>query len=351
MQVARAERRPGQPLDVVFIIDNSGSMAEEIAAIRRNINDGFAALIAASGADFRVIVVSQYGPSGTDVCIDPPLAGAACDAGLFATNGPRYFHYDAPVDSLNPLCKLLESFDAPDRSGRSPGGLRDYLRPEAHKALVLITDDSAQCRFDDGEVSLELGARGADPYEDALRFHRALLDKAPDQVGVPPDVRYQLFSFVGLRPSAQATAPYFPHEALVAERCDSAASAGLSYQALSVITDALRYPVCEGRGFDAVFRVLAQSVVESVKAACAFEIPTAPPEQMIDRSSISLRYRSSLGAREVIQLEQVEEPACHARAFYVQGDRLELCATACTRVQSDPAAEVEVLYGCLARVE
>jgi len=351
MQVARAQRGPSKPLDIVFVIDNSGSMTEEIAAVVANINDSFAAIIAASGADFRVILLSHYGPGGTDVCIGPPLAAAECSAGLARTNAERFFHYDVTVDSLNPLCKLLETFDKPDQSGRTPGGWQEYLRPQAHNAFLLITDYSAACTYEDHDISLQLGAFEADPFEDALTFHSALLAKAPEQFGVAPDIRYQFFSFVGMEQSEPASAPYFPHQPLIDAPCDTAASVGLGYQALSVITDALRYPVCEGRGFDAVFRVLAQNVVESIKAECTFVIPPAPVEQVIDRSSIRLRYS---GARQLepTELEQVaSQDECSDHAFYIQGERLELCAQACALVQGDLDAEVEVLYGCMFRVQ
>jgi hypothetical protein len=353
MQVARARRGPSKPLDVIFVIDNSGSMDDEIAAVRDNINASFAALIEASGADFRVIMLSQYGLLGTTVCIEPPLAGAECSAGLglAATNGSKFFHYDVNVDSLNPLCKMLESFDKPDASGRTPGGWQEYLRPDAHKAFILITDDSASCAYADDDVTVTFGAQGADPFEDALMFHSALLAKAPEQFGVPPDVRYQFYSFVGMRPSEPESAPYFPHEDLVTERCDTAANNGLQYQALSVITDSLRYPVCEGRGFDAVFRVLAQNVVESIKAQCTFEIPAAPPEQQIDVSTISMRYQSAGQGAGVLFEQVTSDDACNDHAFYILENRLELCAQACAVVQADEGAEVEVLYDCLARVQ
>jgi hypothetical protein len=353
MQVARARLGPSKPLDVIFVIDNSASMEDEITAVRDNINAGFAALIEASGADFRVIMLSRFGVLGTNVCIEPPLAGAECSAGLglAATNGGKFFHYDVNIDSLNPLCKLLERFDEPDESGRTPGGWQEYLRPEAHKAFVLITDDSASCAYEDDDVSVSFGEDGVDPFEDALMFHSALLAKAPEQFGVPPDVRYQFYSFVGLQPSEPESAPYFPHEDLVDLRCDTAASVGLAYQALSVITDSLRYPVCEGRGFDAVFRVLAQNVVESIKAECTFEIPAAPVGQQIDVTTITMRYQSA-GQGEAALFEQVaSDDACNDHAFYILENRLELCPQACAVVQADTGAEIEVLYDCLTRVQ
>lgn len=250
----------------------------------------------------------------------------------------------APVDA-QAICHM------PDAEGRAPNGWQAFLRPDAQKAFVLITDDSAQCSYEDEDVAITLGVRDSDPFEDALMFHSALIAKSPEQFGVPPDVRYQLYGFVGMRASEPENAPYFPHEGLMNETCDTAPSPGLSYQALSVITDSLRYPVCEGRGFDAVFRVLAQSVVESIKAECTFEIPQAPAEQTIDRRTISLRYANSRDG-ETLQLDQVGDSSeCTEHSFYITDDKLELCPQSCELVQNDSAAELEVLYGCIYMVQ
>jgi hypothetical protein len=236
--------------------------------------------------------------------------------------------------------------DRADPEGRAPNGWRSFLRPEAQKALIVITDDSAVCTFEHGEISVAFGATAADPYEDALAFHRALLAISPEHFGVAPDVRYRFYSFVGMAPHASATEPWFPHEDLSAELCDTAASAGLAYQALSVITDALRYPVCEGRGFDSVFRALARSVIDSTKVSCVFQIPTAPVGQAINRRTVSLEYRAG-GNAMPLPLGQVEDrEACDDRSFYLSGEQLELCPGACALVEGDPAARLDVLYAC-----
>jgi hypothetical protein len=96
-QSTRAERGIAKQVDVILIVDNSGSMTDEIDAIRRNLHQNFAAILAASGVDHRVILLSRYGREGTNLCIDPPLAGAPCAAGLAATASSRFFHYDVPT--------------------------------------------------------------------------------------------------------------------------------------------------------------------------------------------------------------------------------------------------------------
>jgi hypothetical protein len=353
MQSTAASPGLDKQVDVLFVIDNSGSMTEEIAAIRRNIDQSFARIVEESRVDYRVLVLSAFGTTGTTVCIEPPLGGAACSDGLYATNGERFFHYHLPIDSLDPWCKLLGALDRPDPNGRAPDGLRGWLRPEAEKVIVMITDDSPACAFDPGDDSepVAFGQPGADPVEDAVRFHQTLLARAPDQFGVASDLRYAFYAFVGLSAHADVTVPYFPYEPLQPELCDTAASAGLAYQALSVLTDALRYPVCEGRGFDAVLRVLARSVVESAKADCSFELPAAPAGMFIDPASVAIEYQPGAGG-ELRHIRQVRgEGDCDASAFYVGAGRIELCRQACAIVEADRSAALRVLYGCLPDVQ
>jgi hypothetical protein len=347
MQSVHAMRGAAKPVDIVFVIDNSGSMNDEIAQVRASLNQDFAAIIAASGVDFRVIMISQFGADGTGVCIEPPLGGAACSSGLETTNGPAYFHYNQEIGSTDGLCQVLATFAIPDQSGRAPQGWQAWLRPEAAKAFVMITDDSAGCEYREGATLVQLGGFGADPYEDALAFHRALLAKSGEQFGVPPDVKYQFFSLVGMTPNDPPSEPYFPHDGLRSETCDTAPTPGLMYQALSIATDALRYPVCEGRSFDAVFRVLARSVIQASKADCVFELPKPPAEHTLELSTVNLEYRPGDGSAGQ-HFGQVASPAVckDDHSFYIR-DRIELCPAACRAVQLDPMPEVEVLYGCM----
>src|SRR4051794_11678752 len=274
-----AMRGPARPVDVIFVIDNSGSMDEEIAAVRDNINRDFAAIIAASGVDYRVIMLSKYGLDSLGVCIEPPLAQADCHLGIDKTNSAVFYHYDQEIGSNDALCQILSTFDHADARGRAPQGWQAWLRPEAHKAFVVITDDSPACVYGQGESQVMFGQAGVEPFEDALHFHSALLARSGVQFGVPPDIKYQFFSIVGMAPGPVQGEPYFPHQSIVTSTCDTAPASGATYQALSIVTDSLRYPVCEGRSFDSVFQVLATSVIQASQADCEFEIPEAPQDQ------------------------------------------------------------------------
>jgi hypothetical protein len=345
-QSVHAMRGPPRPVDVIFVIDNSGSMGEEIAAVRSNINQDFAGIIAASGVDYRVIMISKYGTDNLTLCIEPPLAQAGCNAGIQETNSPVYYHYDQEIGSTDALCQILNTFDLPGTQGRAPAGWQAWLRPQAHKAFVVITDDSAQCAYRNGESNYTFGGAGVDPFEDALLFHQALLKRSGVQFGVPPEIKYQFFSIVGLATNSQTSEPYFPHQSIVDKTCDTAPGAGPTYQALSVITDALRYPVCEGRSFDAVFRVLAKSVIQASQADCEFEVPQAPADQAFLLDSVNLEYHPGDGSAAQRFKQVASGAACKtSNSFYI-ADRIHLCPSACSLIKKDPTPEVQILFGC-----
>src|SRR4051812_6504961 len=66
-----------KPVDVIVVIDNSGSMTQEIVGVQANINKNFATILDKSGLDYRVIMVSRHGSASgaQSVCIESPLSG------------------------------------------------------------------------------------------------------------------------------------------------------------------------------------------------------------------------------------------------------------------------------------
>jgi hypothetical protein len=66
-----------RPIDIIFIIDNSGSMSDQIREVEENVKTNFADIIDASAIDYRVIMISRYGSStgpgvgGSDYQFDP----------------------------------------------------------------------------------------------------------------------------------------------------------------------------------------------------------------------------------------------------------------------------------------
>ena len=114
-----------RPVDIIFVIDNSGSMREEIAAIRANINTNFAQIMENAGVDFRVIVISSHGEGNAfdaDICVEAPLSGTQCNPVPAApANSERLFHYDARIGSDDSLRHVLSTYSQPDPHKLAPG--------------------------------------------------------------------------------------------------------------------------------------------------------------------------------------------------------------------------------------
>ena len=66
-----------QPVDILFVIDNSTSMTDEIESVRNRINDDFARIISESDVDYRVILISRYNDAQPAVPVEPASASAS----------------------------------------------------------------------------------------------------------------------------------------------------------------------------------------------------------------------------------------------------------------------------------
>ncbi|HMI85158.1 MAG TPA: hypothetical protein VK550_13755, partial [Polyangiaceae bacterium] len=94
-----------QPADIIWALDNSGSMTTEAQAVQDNMNV-FAQQIIASGIDVHVVILSApqtiiFGiPIGNGVCVGAPLGSGQCPADSLA---PKYLHLPVAVGSWDAL--------------------------------------------------------------------------------------------------------------------------------------------------------------------------------------------------------------------------------------------------------
>jgi hypothetical protein len=335
-----------EPVDIVLVLDNSGSMADELAAVEQNINVNFAAILAQSGIDYRVILISRHrrdvrdeaGESSTSICVSSPLSNATdCDNQGRPAFSDHFFQYSVKIESTNSFDVLLDTFAPPfDNSGRedkfdqAPDGWSAWLRPNAKKVFLEMTDDAAEMA--------------------STSFVAQLTALSPEAFGTPDAPRFVFHSIVGVVEKDPPTAPYLPDEPLVDERCVGNASdvenAGAPYQELSRLTGGLRFPLCQFDGFDVVFRTIADDVVVTSGVACDFAIPTPPDGQALnlDQVAVSLSRADGSGALQLGQTTSLAE--CQESAFYIAGERINLCPAACEAVRRDPSSDVEVLFTC-----
>ncbi len=323
-----------KPVDIIFVIDNSGSMGQEILGVQNNINTNFATTIGNSGIDYRIIMVSTHGDyNGPEsICIESPLSGHSCNPiPAQPTLTDTFKHYSTEIGSHNSLGKLLNSYDNADGFGLAPTGWSEWLRPDSFKVILEFTDDSA--------TDLT-----------ATEFDDALLALDPAAFGTAAERNYVFHSIVGLqaKDAGDPTIAHLPSDPIENVKCtNGAVNPGVEYQALSVLTGGLRFPLCEPDHYDVIFQEVAQGVVESVGVPCTFAPPTAPEGETIDLNRVVVTYTPG-GVGDANSLDRVaDEASCADDSWYVSEEgEISLCPTTCSVVEADEAAAVEILTGC-----
>jgi len=113
-------------VDIIWAIDQSGSMAGEIAMVRQNMN-AFAAYISGQKVDYHVVLLARRFGGNNDICIPQPLAGPSC------SDGPRFRQVDEYVGSHDSLQKLMTNITK----------IEAFLRPGSLRHFVEVTDDES----------------------------------------------------------------------------------------------------------------------------------------------------------------------------------------------------------------
>jgi hypothetical protein len=366
------------PSDIVFVIDNSGSMSDEIALVESNINTNFASIIGMSGIDYQVIMLTNHGTGSTEVCITGALSGGVTDCTGAPGDTPTFHQYDLDVQSLDSMCLILDTFygsnngGEPDQQGLHPEGWSKWLRPEAVKVFVEISDDGINCTWNNQGFNVTFGTGGEPAGQNtATLFDNTLLSLSPLHFGTTLERKYQFYSIVGLTAKAApfSADPYLPVEPVATTTCScpasgmpppgcpanqstTAYSAGSGYQWLSKGTKALRFPVCNTGSYDAVFQDIAAGVIKATSVPCEFDLPPPGNGQEPDLNSLQLVYEhGDMSATE--EFDRVpSEAACGVLddAFWLDEstdpDRVHLCPNACDKVTDDELAEIKVRYQC-----
>jgi hypothetical protein len=320
-----------KPVDIIFVIDNSGSMSDEIKAVESNINTNFAQIIGQSGLDYRVIMLSQHGTSlWEQICVQPPLSGnpTCSPPPLKPVNSSTFFHYSQYIDSHDSLARILSTYNQADPSGAGPSGWSGWLRADALKIFIEITDDESDMT--------------------SAAFETALFAKSPNMFGDAMNRNYVFHSIVGLKedsPATMAWKPTDPIQNTICSKGGGAVAPGVQYQQLSQLTGGLRFPICEHDSFDAVFKAVATGVVAGAQVACSFEVPKAPMNQTVDLKTVVVRYTPATGTPQ--SFTQVASDAqCQPGAFYIANQQIVLCPATCSAVKADDKAKVDLLFDC-----
>jgi hypothetical protein len=370
-QAATSERRP---VDVIVVIDNSPSMAGQIRAVQARINEDLATVMADSGVDYRVIMISSYVDERDvyAVCVGAPLGKTDCSAKPrppLEDNPPRFYHVDVEVQSSDAWCKLFDSWSAPDDRMRG-NGWSHYAREGAFKSFIIISDGGVGCFLNGGDWSdlkykVDEVAKGVDStgghvatVEDATStaeaFDRDLLALSPAQFGTAERRNYRVHNIISVPDNVPVTAPYGPTDPLFNDNdnvCEPSLAPNLGSQILSNLTGGLRYPVCNSDDYNAIFRAVAKDVEVESRLSCAWAIPAPPAGQKFDRDKINLEYTPDGLAMPQTIFKVAGAAACGPQGGWHYDDELNptqvvVCPSTCETLKAAKEGQVQVAFGC-----
>lgn len=303
---ATAESQP-VPADIIWAVDQSGSMDQEAQYVQQKINE-FANAITTSGIDYRVVMIAST-TSGEAICVPPPLAGPGCG------DGPRFRLVNVKVDSEDALDRIVYEYPK----------YADFLRPNSVKHFVVVTDDNA---------------RSPAQITSAAAFTAAL-------AGLQPAGTFAEWVFHGI----------YAFGAIPITGCiglfGSGALFGAVYSQLVQQTGGAQGQICSG-DWTLVFQAIQQSVVESA-VSCEYPIPPPPAGQTLDASKVNVDYyphgSGTPGTvQAVLRVNGLADCKPGQGLWYYDDNaaptRILLCPQTCEAVQSNATAEVKVLFGC-----
>ncbi len=339
------------PVDIIWMIDNSSSMAPAVAEVNAGIN-AFAGLIDGKALDYRVIMLSirnktspiQVGGSTRyPICVPPPLAGDT-NCG----NGPRFFHSSVDIRSTQTFEQFLGTLGQTNgfMQGQALGGepWLAWLRPEATKTILVVTDDNARLTAQEFETF----TGGPNPFN-STTLPPGILD--PSWKGIFDD-----YIFGGVygwgdpkNPSVRCT---YPNNSM-------ATSGGSTYTTLVEKTKGPRAKVCDGASaWTPFFNDVATAVLANSKIACEMPVPDPGGGQQIDPTKVNVTLDDN---GNVTQLTKTAgKGTCGADlSWYFDDDTLPtkviLCPASCSTAQAIVGAAkkgaVKVLFGCASVVK
>lgn len=159
------------PLDVVFVIDDTGSMSGAIGNVKTGIGNLIAKIDLASNGDYQLGLVTfkDNVTVRNDLAVDNDAAVRASIDAMLATGGAGL-----PEASDEALNTVIHGHDEVDRTGgEQMGDFNGVFRPNATKIVVLVTDalpggfDDA---FSEGIDDVNAGNRAIEARDKAIKI-------------------------------------------------------------------------------------------------------------------------------------------------------------------------------------
>lgn len=276
------------PADIVWIIDGSASMVDELLAVQENITH-FASTINTAGVDHHVVMLAPGdAAAGTPLAMDPA----------------HYLWVLAPVDSNNALTLLLAQY--PDYAA--------FLRPEAALHFIVVTDDESHMAAD--EFRSQMGRLVNKPF-----FFHAIASEDVNGLGC--------IGACGLPIVCGAFAP------------------GRQYYALADATGGEKISICTA-DWSMVFEPLQKAVIEAAPLPCEYEIPAPPSGSALDPDRVNIEVVTSSAQARTLP-RAAGKDACGTEIAWYYDDpeapsRISMCPSACDAISG--GGSVQIKLGC-----
>ncbi len=375
-----------KPVDVIFVVDNSGSMSEEIEMINKNINEHFAQTLSNYNIDYRVIMLSNHGVGTLKTCIEEPLSTIPLSTckNLQPDDPPgnksgQFYHYSYDVASADSLCLILNTLTNigglyGDHFKLAPDGWITWLRPSATKIFIEITDDTSGCAwFPDPSNTLKKKV-----FSDfssnfggqiiSMEWDKALTLVAPEQFGTIENRRYIFYSIVGIKekpnaidddtglsidPTGNSDDPFLASEGVCVDICDTAVAPGPTYQWLSKMTGGLRFPICKAADFDVIFEKIGSSIDSIVSTACIIDVPESSPKGDIAIETVEVDVeKNGGGTMKLIKVPDASFCTAAGDQYYIDliDMSVVLCPVTCFSIKAI-AENIKLTADCISSIE
>jgi len=314
--MAKAPPAANPAVDIIWVVDASGSMLDEQMKIGANLT-AFADAITQANIDVHIVMMTTSAaiPVICPITPEDPLTGTA-----LATD-PRYKFISSRVDSNNALDVAQASFDQ----------YKSFLRPGAATHFVVVTDDESRYR---GQPTPEARATMFLGDMRGLLGHDFYLHTVASEGPAPcrdpncmPDPNTGICVFVMLG-------------------C-GAAAVGTTYYQLADMTKGLKASICQS-DWKTIFEPLTAAVIKSAPLPCSYQIPKPPSGDTLDASKVNVSWQPVGAAASMVFGRAANGGACQdLLGWYYDASpptQIMLCPKTCETIAA--GGTLNIGFGC-----
>jgi hypothetical protein len=284
------------PVDIVWVIDNSGSMSEEASLVQTNINS-FATAFASIGIDLHVVLITAPG----FVEVPAPLGA----------DPVRFLRVPASVASSDSLDVLLRTFPM----------YSSFLRRSAVMHFIEVTDDESNMGASAFITAMQ-GMLGKN-----FRFH---------SIASPPGSTHSPFGIGITQPGCAGPS-------------GEAADNGDVYWELSSTTGGRTFSICS-EDWSGLFSDLSTTIAVAMPLPCVYEVPDPPVGMSFDPMRVNIVHTRGDGSTSTIPFVR-DFTGCTDQGWYYDGDPTDpdsivVCPNTCRVFEADTTGRVDVALGC-----